>query len=95
MRSSIKGIDGDRKRSHLKVDVAVGQPIGASFIQEINVFYQQTEEGDHDLRRESGQEGKVNTDAELKVSEPKPACFRSKSINMSPSPTLSLLLLAV
>lgn len=40
-------------RTHLKVDVAAGQPIGASFIKEVNVFDQQTEEGNHNLRKEN------------------------------------------
>lgn len=38
---------------YLKVDVAVGQAVSAAFVQEINVFYQQAEEGNHNLRRKT------------------------------------------
>lgn len=38
---------------YLKVDMAIGQPIGASFIQEVYVFDEQTKEGNHNLRREN------------------------------------------
>lgn len=46
--------DGQRFRSqaYLKVDMAVGQAVSASFIKEVDVFNQQTEEWNHDLERE-------------------------------------------
>lgn len=44
-----------RRLAHLKVDVAIGQPVGTSFIQKVNVFDQQTEEGNHDLKRQNRQ----------------------------------------
>lgn len=38
-----------RRLADLKVDMAVGQPVGTSLIQEVNVFDQQTEERNHNL----------------------------------------------
>lgn len=43
----------ERRRADLKVDMAIGQPVGTSFIQEVNVFNQQTEERDHNLKRQN------------------------------------------
>lgn len=82
-----------KSRSHLEVDVAVGQPIGTSFIQEINIFYQQAEEGDHNLRRGHRQEERVYV--KIKMAEPMPACFQNNGSNVVLGLTLSLLLLAV
>lgn len=36
-------------RTDLKVDVSVWQPGGAAFVQEVDVFDEEAEEGDHDL----------------------------------------------
>lgn len=41
---------------NLKVYMAIGQPVGTSFIQEVNVFDQQTEERDHNLERQNKEE---------------------------------------
>lgn len=58
---------GEKALAHLKVDVAIGQPVGTPFIQEVNVFDQQTEEGDHNLKRENRQEDKGNIDMRMKI----------------------------
>lgn len=60
----------EKKRpSHLKVDVTVGQPICTAFIQEVNVFDQQTEEGNHNLERENRQEYIGNIDVKMKIKD--------------------------
>lgn len=60
----------EKKRpSHLKVDVAIGQPIGTAFIQEVNVFDQQAEEGNHNLERENRREDIGSIDVEMKIKD--------------------------
>lgn len=59
-------MSGEKGQSHLKVNMAVGQPIGTSFIQEVNIFDQQTEEGNHNLTRENRQEDIGNIDVTVK-----------------------------
>lgn len=46
----------ERRLANLKVDMAIGQPVGTSFIQEVNVFNQQTEERNYNLQRQNKQE---------------------------------------
>lgn len=38
----------------LKVDVSVGQPAVAAFVQEVDVFNEETEEGNHNLKIKYG-----------------------------------------
>lgn len=42
------------RQPNLKVDMAIRQSIRTSFIQKINIFYQQTEEGNNNLRKDKG-----------------------------------------
>lgn len=49
----------ERRLANLKVDMAIGQPVGTSFIQEVNVFNQQTEERNHNLKRQNKHEHTV------------------------------------
>lgn len=69
--------------ANLKVDVAVGQPVCTSFVQEVNVFDQQTEEGNHNLK---GQKTNVK---QIWIADESRETFETLCL------TFSLLLLAV
>lgn len=59
----VPGLPGgirERRAADLKVDVAVGQPVCTSFVQEVNVFDQQTEKGDYNLKRQKWGEKSQN-----------------------------------
>lgn len=47
---------GERRLANLEVDMAIGQPVGTSFIQKVNVFDQQAEERNHNLERQNKEE---------------------------------------
>ena len=49
-----------QENRHLEVDVAIREAIGTALVQEIYIFYQEAEEGNHNLRQET--ENKVHYD---------------------------------